>query len=80
MLKKNSREKIKQRTITNKQTTMKTINVHISQIEVGDTILHDGVPKTVCKSNIKWDSFMGLSLFGDSYHLGYKPVKKIIEF
>lgn len=59
---------------------MKTLDVHISTIKIGDTILHNGEAKTVSKCNFGWSSFMGLTLFGDCYHLGYKPVKKIIEF
>lgn len=55
------------------------VNVHISEIRPGDTILHtDGVVRTVCRKNITRDSFMGISLFGDSYRLGTLPVKKLI--
>jgi len=49
-------------------------NVHISQIKVGDTVLHDGVIRTVCKNNINHCSFMGKSIFGDSYKLGRDKV------
>ena len=59
---------------------METIDVHISTIKIGDTILHNGEVKTVCWRTFGWSSFMGLTLFGDCYHLGYKLVKKIIEF
>ena len=51
--------------------------VHISKINIGDTIIHEGVPTTVGKNNIKHSSFMGTSLFGDSYHCGHKLVKRI---
>lgn len=52
--------------------------VHISCIKSGDTIIHnDGKLTTVCISNIKKDSFMGITLFGDSYKLGYQLVKKV---
>ena len=52
--------------------------VHISCIKSGDTIIHnDGKLTTVCKNNIKRDSFMGITLFGDSYKLGYQLVKRI---
>ena len=44
---------------------MKTIDVHISKIKIGDTILHNGEAKTVSKRNFGWSSFMGLTLFGD---------------
>lgn len=54
------------------------IEVHISEIRPGDTILHtDGKIRTVCRNNIHKDSFMGVSLFGDTYWLGTVPVKKI---
>lgn len=52
--------------------------VHISQISIGDTIKHDGEIRTVSGTNIKRDSFMGRTLFGDSYNLGTKSVEKII--
>lgn len=51
--------------------------VHISTIKIGDTILHDGEVRTVGGNNIKHSGFMGISLFGDSYNLGYKLVTKI---
>lgn len=60
------------------ETAMNTIQVHITSIKPGDTILHDGVIKTVCPSNIKHDAFMGTTLFGDSYMLGTKLVHKVI--
>lgn len=54
------------------------VEIHISQIQPGDTILHtDGEVRTVCRSNIKVDNFMGITLFGDSYRLGTTPVKKL---
>jgi hypothetical protein len=49
--------------------------VPLGQIKVGDTILHNGKLKTVSRSNIKHDSFMGLTLFGDSYHIKRKVIK-----
>jgi len=51
--------------------------VHISEIKSGDTIFHDGKVRTVCNSNIKNCSFMGKSLFGDSYSSGHKLVSKV---
>jgi hypothetical protein len=50
---------------------------HISNIRIGDTIMHNGVMTTVSGTNIKHDSFMGKTLFGDSYHSGYKPVQRV---
>jgi hypothetical protein len=52
--------------------------VHISQIRPGDTVFHEGHERTVSKSNIKRSPFMGVSLFGDTYNLGYKKVTKIL--
>ena len=54
-------------------------NKHISTIKPGDTVLHYGELKTVTKSNIK-TGLLGTTLFGDSYHSGYKPVKLAIIY
>lgn len=57
---------------------MRTVKkVHISTIKHGDTVLIDGVEKTVGKNHIKYDQFMGYSLFGDSFMLGRIPVEKV---
>ena len=50
---------------------------HISNISQGDTIMHHGEMKTISGTNIKGDSFIGKTLFGDCYHLGYKLVDKV---
>lgn len=50
---------------------------HISNITIGDTIIHEGHMRTVCKSNIKKDPFMSKTLFGDSYNLGGNLVNKV---
>jgi len=55
-----------------------TKKVHIKDIRAGDTILHDGALKTVCSSNIK-KSFVGVTIFGDSYHAGHKHVIKVMH-
>ncbi|EAA6844921.1 hypothetical protein DRX19_29025 [Salmonella enterica subsp. enterica] len=52
--------------------------VHISTISAGDTVLHQGKLRTVCRRDIKNSDFFGLMLFGDSYNLGAVPVKKVI--
>jgi len=52
-------------------------NVHISSIQPGDVISHDGADRTVCPKDIKQCHFMGTTVFGDSYHLGYSKVKKV---
>ena len=56
----------------------KIIPVHISNISAGDTIEHEGHLRTISGNNIKRDSFMGTSLFGDSYHSGHKSVNKVV--
>lgn len=56
---------------------MEQTQVHISQIRSGDTILHNGEIKTVSGTDIKYSEFMDKTLFGDSYHIGYKLVTKI---
>lgn len=58
---------------------MKTKLVHKSEIKNGDTVIHNGELKTVGKESITNDEFMGLLLFGDSYHLGYKMVELVEE-
>jgi len=59
----------------------KTTPKHISQISSGDTIEHNGQLTTVSGKNIKKDDgFMGIRLFGDSYHSGYKPVLKVVAW
>lgn len=50
---------------------------NICNIKWGDTVLHDGVMKTVGKKDIKNSDFFGITLFNDSYSLGLKPVIKI---
>ena len=50
--------------------------VHISTIKAGDAIEHNGELLTVCNCDIRCSDFMGDTLFGDSYSLGRKPVKK----
>jgi len=51
--------------------------VHISTIRQGDTIFHNEAWRTVSGTDIKYSQFMGVTLFGDSYKLGYKD--EVIE-
>lgn len=51
--------------------------IHISKIRGGDVILHNGEVKTISNCDIKKDSFMGITIFGDSYSLGYKKIKRL---
>lgn len=50
-------------------------DTHIDEVGVGDTVVHGGHLRTVCKNNIKVGGFMGTTLFGDSYRSGRVPVK-----
>ena len=52
---------------------------HIKDIKVGDVVLSHGVEKTVTAKDIKEDSFMGRTLFGDSYCLVYLAVLKVVK-
>lgn len=47
---------------------------NIRDIRAGDIVVRDNIPTTVCNRDIKRDEFMGITLFGDTYNLGYKPV------
>lgn len=47
---------------------------HINDIQPGDTVLRAGELWTVTSGDIKDDTFMGRTLFGDSYNLGYNLV------
>ena len=51
----------------------------IKDIKIGDTIIdNDGKIKLVSKGNLKYNKFMGLTLFGDCYKLGTQKVRKLI--
>lgn len=56
---------------------MKITEVHISEIKVGDTIIHHGQQKTVCRRAFGYDSFIGVLLWGDSYNMGNIKVKRV---
>jgi len=56
----------------------KVTQVNISKISIGDTVLHNNKLMTVGKDDIKKSSFMGITLFGDSYSIGNKLVSKVI--
>lgn len=61
-----------------KKFAFKESQVHISTIKAGDIVKHNNKEMTASNNDIKNCHFMGVSLFGDSYHLGYKPVTKIV--
>lgn len=50
--------------------------VHINDIQAGDTVIHNEKEMLVCNNVIKFDGFMGRSIFGDCYRLGNKLVQK----
>ena len=51
----------------------------IQDIKIGDTIIdNDGTTKLVSQGNLKYNEFMGLTLFGDCYRLGTQKVRKLI--
>ncbi len=54
--------------------------VDISHISKGDIVFHDNKLISVNKGDIKFTKFMGMTLFGDSYLLGYKKVSKVRVF
>ena len=57
---------------------MKTEAVHVRDIRPGDAIVHGGEVRTVSVNNIKRCPLMGVSIFGDSYHLGHRPVTRVV--
>lgn len=56
-----------------------SVALNIDLVRAGDTVLHGGKARTVCVSDIKTCPSMGRTLFGDSYCLGYRPVR-ILRF
>jgi hypothetical protein len=60
--------------------TYDIVETHRSNIHIGDTIVVDGVLKTVGRNNISQCPFFGKTLFGDSYNAGQVLVKKAIIY
>lgn len=61
------------------QSNVSIQEVHVSQILGGDTILcPDGMVRTVGGKDIGECSFMGISIRGNNYHSGHKPVLKVV--
>lgn len=58
---------------------IKTKDVHISTIKVGDIVMIDGDMKTVGKKDIKNSGLLGTTIFGDSFKAGNKLVKKVVQ-
>jgi len=69
-----------------KTTDVYCTNEYLEEIELvdrddiisGDVILVNGLFKTINQEFIKYDDFLGTTLFGDSYNLGTKKVKRLI--
>lgn len=61
-------------------TNVKIEPVHISNISVGDTIEREGKIMTISGNNLKTNTFMGTTLFGDSYKLGTVLVNKVVAW
>ena len=59
-----------------KQYNYSLTDINTWEVFAGLTILHEGQIKTVCRNNIK-RGFLGITLFGDSYCSGLKPVKLV---
>lgn len=51
--------------------------IHISKVSPGDIVEHKGQIKTVSPGDLKYNDFMGHTLFGDSYAIGHKKVIRI---
>ena len=59
---------------------MELKEVHTDDIKAGDSILcYDGKTRTVSSNYIKYDSFLGKTIFGGVYNIGYKKVLKVIK-
>lgn len=51
--------------------------MHISLVQAGDTIRHNGQLRTVTRRDIH-KGFMGTTVFGDSYRCGMLPVTRVL--
>jgi hypothetical protein len=56
----------------------KEIEVNINEVRPGDYIKHDGKVVGIGPKDIKYNTFMGTTVLGDSYHLGHKPVIMVL--
>lgn len=54
------------------------VEAHVSDIKHGDTILENGELVTVSRNYIKRDPLVGITVRGNSYHGGRKPVLKAV--
>ena len=70
---------MKQLTLTYKKcfSGWEAVNTNIKDINIGDTVFHNGHAITISKSNFKTGGFMGTTIDGDSYKNGSQPVIKL---
>lgn len=51
--------------------------VTVGDLNAGDTVLMDGVLKTVCKKDLGRDELLGPTLWGDSHHAGHRKITRV---
>jgi len=51
--------------------------VSVDRIKAGDTVLIDGVHKTVCRKDLGHDGLLGPTLWGDSHRAGHDKITRI---
>jgi hypothetical protein len=56
------------------------VTTTISSIKQGDTVLIDGILKTVSANDIKQDPFLGQSLFGSTYFGNERYIQKALYY
>ena len=54
------------------------VETHIADIQHGDSIVENGELVTLSRSYINNDPFLGLTIRGNSYNGGRKPVLKAV--
>ena len=52
--------------------------VSVDTIQSGDTILIKNIPTTITNNNIKYDSFIGVTIFGNAYIEKNRTVEKVL--
>jgi hypothetical protein len=63
-----------------KKFCFRVVHVHKDRIIAGDVIVcPDGRERTVCQGDIRYNSLMGVTIFGDSYHAGHKLIPRITK-
>lgn len=51
--------------------------VTVDQLRAGDTVVIDGIHKTVCAKDLGRDELLGATLWGDSYKSGHDTVTRV---